>query len=78
MVLRVLVRRFKCLPASCPAVTFVEQIEGLTSPFARYTAVLDTWLAHIGLALAGRGPAGRFAGCDGLARHTAAAGASVA
>ncbi|MGW9497356.1 hypothetical protein ACWG5P_23670 [Streptomyces prasinus] len=26
------VRRFKCLNPQCPAVTFVEQIEGLTSP----------------------------------------------
>jgi transposase len=66
MVLRVLVRRFKCLSAPCPAVTFVEQIEGLTRPFARYTAVLEGWLAHIGLALAGRAGA-RLAASLGVA-----------
>lgn len=35
-----MVRRFKCHNLQCPAVTFAEQIEGLTSPHARYMPLL--------------------------------------
>nr|QIZ00217.1 hypothetical protein HEP87_48330 [Streptomyces sp. S1D4-11] len=35
--IEVLVRRFKCSARRCPAVTFAEQIAGLTSPHARFT-----------------------------------------
>lgn len=48
------VRRFRCCDPGCEAVTFAEQIPGLTTPFARRTAVLTDRLAAIGLALAGR------------------------
>ncbi|MFF4462231.1 transposase family protein [Streptomyces mirabilis] len=39
-VVELMVRRFKCLNPQCPAVTFAEQIEGLTSSHARYTPLL--------------------------------------
>lgn len=48
------VRRFRCVDAGCPAVTFAEQIPGLTVPFARRTKPLARALTEIGLALAGR------------------------
>ncbi len=54
------VRRFKCLTARCPAVTFAEQIAGLTSPHARYTPLLRAVLTSIALTLAGR-PGARLA-----------------
>ena len=55
------VRRFKCVNSRCPAVTFVVQIQGLTSPHARYTPLLRTVLTSIALTLAGR-PGARLAG----------------
>ncbi|MGW1617264.1 transposase family protein [Streptomyces sp. NPDC002285] len=55
-----LIRRFKCLEADCPAVTFAEQIPGLTRPHARYTAVLRGLLTRVAQALAGR-PGSRLA-----------------
>jgi hypothetical protein len=55
------VRRFKCVNSRCPAVTFAEQIQGLTSPHARYTPLLRTVLTSIALTLAGR-PGARLAG----------------
>lgn len=48
------VRRFRCMNADCAAVTFAEQIPGLTTPFARRATPLSRALAGIGLALAGR------------------------
>lgn len=48
------VRRFRCINRACPAVTFVEQVAGLTSPHGRFTPLLRTLLTRIGLALAGR------------------------
>ncbi|MFE0379847.1 ISL3 family transposase [Streptomyces inhibens] len=56
------VRRFRCQAAECERRTFVEQVEGLTEPFARRTPSLRRTLERIALALAGR-PAAR------LARH---------
>lgn len=50
----VAVRRFRCGHAECSAETFVEQIPGLTSPFARYTPIATRTLVAIALALAGR------------------------
>lgn len=47
-------RRFRCVDPDCPAVTFAEQIPGLTAPFARRTAVLTAALTAIALSLAGR------------------------
>lgn len=55
VVIRVSIRRFKCLSGGCAAVTFAEQIPMLTAPFARYTPVFERWITRIGLALAGRG-----------------------
>ncbi|MFH8837272.1 ISL3 family transposase [Streptomyces sp. NPDC017868] len=54
------VRRFKCLTARCSAVTFAEQIPGLTRPHARYTPLLRAVLTSIALTLAGR-PGARLA-----------------
>ncbi|MFC9642532.1 transposase family protein [Streptomyces mirabilis] len=59
-VVELMVRRFKCLNPQCPAVTFAEQIEGLTSPHARYTPLLRTLLTSIAACLAGR-PGARLA-----------------
>ncbi|MGW7081422.1 ISL3 family transposase [Streptomyces sp. NPDC054866] len=60
VVIEISVRRFKCGSTWCPAVTFVEQIPGLTSPHARYTPVLRALLARVAEALAGR-PGARLA-----------------
>ncbi len=54
MVIELLVRRFKCPNPACRAVTFAEQIAGLTSPHARYTPLVREQLTSIALALAGR------------------------
>ncbi|MFD7260126.1 transposase [Streptomyces sp. NPDC059874] len=59
------VRRFKCLSSRCPAVTFAEQIEGLTRPHARQTQVLRSMLTSIALCLAGR-PGARLAAALGI------------
>ncbi len=53
-VLAVTVRRFKCVNTVCEAVTFAEQVAGLTSPHARYTPVLRTMLISIAVAMAAR------------------------
>ncbi|WP_107481157.1 hypothetical protein [Streptomyces sp. IMTB 2501] len=71
MVIELLVRRFKCPNPACQAVTFAEQIAGLTSPRARYTPLVREQLTSIALALAGRAGA-RLAGVLGLRpRHIA-------
>ncbi|WP_211349417.1 ISL3 family transposase [Micromonospora pisi] len=54
LVLQVQVRRFRCDNTGCPAKTFVEQVEGVTTPHARLTAGPKVTLTQIGLALAGR------------------------
>ncbi|MEQ7124877.1 transposase family protein [Actinopolymorpha sp. B11F2] len=48
------VRRLFCSAASCPAVTFAEQVPGLTSRYARRTPLLRKLLERIGVTLAGR------------------------
>jgi transposase len=48
------VRRFRCGNEACSAVTFAEQVDGLTSPHSRFTPLLRGLLTQIGLALAGR------------------------
>lgn len=65
VVIELLVRRFKCPNPACRAVTFAEQITGLTSPHARYTPLAREQLTSIALALAGRAGA-RLAGVLGL------------
>ncbi|MFF2792627.1 transposase family protein [Streptomyces sp. NPDC058049] len=54
MMIRLVVRRFKCLSSGCPTVTLAEQIPGLTSPHARHAPVLRRLLARVAEALAGR------------------------
>ena len=54
------VRRFFCDHIDCSAGTFVEQVSGLTEPYARRGLGLQTPLGAIGLALAGR-PGSRLA-----------------
>ncbi|MFD7612403.1 transposase family protein [Streptomyces sp. NPDC059828] len=65
VVIELLVRRFKCPSRACRAVTFAEQIAGLTSPHARYTPLVRERLTSIALALAGRAGA-RLAAALGL------------
>ena len=65
VVIRLAVRRFFCGAPSCPAVTFAEQVEGLTTAYARRTPLLTGMLEAIALALAGRAGA-RLAGTFGL------------
>ncbi|GAA2523120.1 ISL3 family transposase [Pilimelia columellifera subsp. columellifera] len=60
--IRLLVRRFRCRNNSCVTVTFVEQVEGLTSAFARFTPPAVAMLVSVGLALAGRAGARLTAG----------------
>ncbi|MFG2526158.1 ISL3 family transposase [Streptomyces sp. NPDC048527] len=60
VVIEFMVRRFKCLNSRCSAVTFAEQVSGLTSPHARYTPLLRAVLTSIALTLAGR-PGARLA-----------------
>ncbi|WP_433619150.1 ISL3 family transposase [Dactylosporangium sp. CA-139114] len=52
--LRLRVRRFFCDVASCPALTFAEQIPGLTSKWTRRSPLMRRTLESIALALAGR------------------------
>jgi len=60
------VRRFFCDTVDCPVRTFVEQVDGLTSRYARRTPLLRAMLEAIGLALAGRAGA-RMVGRLGIA-----------
>jgi transposase len=54
VLIRVKVRRFFCKHDSCPARTFVEQVEGLTLRHARRSPALRRMLETIGLALCAR------------------------
>jgi transposase len=65
IVLKLLVRRFFCAEPDCKAVTFAEQVPGLTSRYARRSQQAAQALQDIGLALAGRAGA-RLAGRLGL------------
>jgi hypothetical protein len=62
------VRRFKCLTARCSAVTFAEQLAGLTSPHPRYTPLLRAVLTSIALTPAGR-PGARLAAALTVGAH---------
>ncbi|MFF7192026.1 ISL3 family transposase, partial [Streptomyces sp. NPDC008222] len=65
VVIELHIRRFRCKNPACPAVTFAEQIAGLTTPHGRYTPLLRGLLTQIGLALAGRAGA-RLAAAVGI------------
>jgi hypothetical protein len=52
--IRLTVRRFRCLNASCSRVTFAEQVPDLTSRYARRTVPAGPMLTDIALVLAGR------------------------
>ncbi|MFI8233855.1 ISL3 family transposase [Streptomyces sp. NPDC085900] len=65
VVIELRVRRFRCENPACMAVTFAEQISGLTTPHSRHTPLLREVLTQIGLALAGRAGA-RLASAVGL------------
>ena len=54
VVIRLTVRRFFCGNPDCAAVTFAEQVDGLTQRLARRTPPLVRMLTGIALALAGR------------------------
>ncbi|MFD0855373.1 transposase family protein, partial [Actinomadura adrarensis] len=45
------VQRFRCLAATCPRRTFVEQVDGLTEPFARRTTRLRRMFERLMLVL---------------------------
>jgi transposase len=62
------VRRFRCLQPECPAVTFAEQAEGVTSRYCRRSVPLTAMLAGFGLELAGRASS-RLALLLGIAVH---------
>ncbi|MCX4580806.1 ISL3 family transposase [Streptomyces sp. NBC_01571] len=66
VVIELCVRRFRCENTACTAVTFAEQIAGLTTPHSRCTPLLRQLLTQIGLALAGRAGA-RLAAAAGIA-----------
>ena len=66
VVIALRVRRFRCGNAGCPAVTFAEQVAGLTSPHSRFTPLLRGLLTQIALALAGRAGV-RLAAAAGVA-----------
>lgn len=53
-VLALTVRRFKCVNTACAAVTFAEQVEGLTSPHARFTPLLRKALTSVAVMMAAR------------------------
>jgi transposase len=55
----VIVRRFRCTMAACPARIFAERLgPAIAAPFARRTSRLDRLAHHLGLALGGRPGAG--------------------
>ncbi|WP_433513225.1 ISL3 family transposase [Nonomuraea sp. CA-143628] len=60
-VISLLVSRFACRTPQCARKTFVEQVDGLTEPFARRTPALRRALERIVLATGGR-PAARLLG----------------
>ncbi len=65
VVIYLMVRRFFCDGARCPAVTFAEQVEGLTAAYARRSVPLGGMLGAVALAVAGRAGA-RLAAALGM------------
>jgi transposase len=54
VLVRLLVRRFRCRRGECATVTFAEQFDGLTVPYARYSPPARRALTAVATALAGR------------------------
>jgi transposase len=54
VVIALAVRRFFCAAPGCPRKTFAEQVDGLTTRYARKTPLLAGMLGSIAVALAGR------------------------
>ncbi|MDN3027123.1 transposase family protein [Streptomyces sp. S.PB5] len=54
LVVRLMVRRFFCDTADCPRRTFVAQVEGLTSKYARAGPGVKGWWRAVALAVGGR------------------------
>ena len=65
MTIRLGVRRFVCREPDCSHGTFAEQVNGLTTPYARYSPPLRGALTAIAVALAGR-PGARLAAALGV------------
>ena len=65
VVIELVVRRFRCQNPVCAAVTFVEQVSGLTTAHARRTPLLRRLLTSIALSVAAR-PGARLAGSLGV------------
>ncbi|MFC0111402.1 transposase family protein [Kibdelosporangium aridum] len=76
VVIKLTVRRFRCVNSTCEAVTFAEQVAGVTKPHSRFTPLLTGMLTAIGKALAGRAGArlARALGGGGQPAHVAALG----
>jgi transposase len=70
VLIRLAVRRFFCGNPGCPAVTFAEQVEGLTVRYKRRSLPLLGLLAQIAVELAGRAGA-RLAAVMGVPVHRA-------
>jgi transposase len=71
LVIRLRVRRWFCGTTDCPAVTFAEQVPGLTVRYARRSRPAGQVLERLGLALAGRAGARLAAGLGfRVSRHT--------
>jgi transposase len=68
VLIRLGVRRFLCRNPGCAAVTFAEQVDGLTSRYRRRSLPLLGLLDQVGLELAGRAGA-RLAAAMGAAVH---------
>ena len=54
VLLRLLVRRFRCRREDCNTVTFAEQFDGLTAPHVRFSPPARRALTAVAVALAGR------------------------
>jgi transposase len=68
VVIVLVVRRFRCGSAACPAVTFAEQPEGVAQRYRRRSVPLQGLLAGAGLVLGGRAGA-RLAAVLGVVVH---------
>jgi hypothetical protein len=68
VLIMLVVRRFRCGSAACPAVTFAEQPAGVSQRYRRRSVPLQGLLARAGLVPGGRAGA-RLAGALGIAVH---------